>query len=142
MAIARQAGLQRRLLLTLIDQPANTVNELAQRLDVSRPTASRVVGTLLERELVQRIFDRLNVGRQCRGAIGRCRTKVTGGIYRTGGTHLCVHRPARFQWLKMQTTAWFGSVRHVSYLSETLLVFRKDGNMVQDGEFCSSSFNI
>lgn len=61
MVIARQAGLQRRLLLALIDEPANTVAELAGRLDVSRPTASRVVGTLLNRDLIHRDGRRISI---------------------------------------------------------------------------------
>jgi len=61
MAIARQAGLQRRLLLALLDKPAGTVSDLARRLEVSRPTASRVVGTLLKRELIQRDGRRISI---------------------------------------------------------------------------------
>ncbi len=69
---APHAALQRRALLALGDSPARSVVDLARRVDATRPSTSRALHGLLERDLVARQGRAWNLtvaGRQERNAL-------------------------------------------------------------------------
>jgi DNA-binding transcriptional ArsR family regulator len=112
--IALQAGLQRRVLLALVERPAESVSALARQLDVTRPTVSRATGSLLGRGLVQREGRRILItpGGEAairghlltratrsadksmpRGTVAQLAMQAANGAHRYGGTLASMPNP-------------------------------------------------